>query len=251
MKVSLIDYTGIGNLDPSDHAATVLIFTKNTRLEMSPGLMEESRMWPKDKKIDALSYMANTIPSSHEFCHYTFMIEGVTRSFTHQFVRTRTASFAQQTLRILNVKGWKYGTGPTIDSNPILKAAYDAEMNSIALRYDGLIAGGAAIEDARGILPTNILTNIVMSCNLRTLVEMVRKRSSPRTQSEYRDVLEAMKAAAIEVHPWVKMFVDRTKDQAMKDLDNEIDNMATLGEINSEKRIRMMKLVDQIRQKED
>ena len=53
MKVTLIDHTGIGHPDP-DHAINVLIFTKSTRLTMSPGLMSEIAAWPKEKKMEEL-----------------------------------------------------------------------------------------------------------------------------------------------------------------------------------------------------
>ncbi len=242
MKVTLIDCTGFTAPDPAAYAAAILIFTKSTRLQMSPGLLEEIQAWSQDRKLKELNYMANTIPSSWEFCDYTFMIEGVTRAFTHQLVRTRTASFAQQTMRVLNVEGWNYATGPTIAERPILKSQYDAEMVAIADIYEELIASGAAIEDARGILPTNILTNIVMKLNMRNFVDLVRKRSSPRVQGEYRAVLEAMKREVMDIHPWTSLFVDRTFERAAKDLDAEIAAME-----DREQATRMLKLVDQLR----
>jgi flavin-dependent thymidylate synthase len=242
MDVNLIDYTGKHHADPADYAASLLIFSKNTRLEMQPGLFDEIQAWDQQKKFIELSYMANTIPSSWEFVHYTFLITGVTRAFTHQFVRTRTASYAQQTMRVLNVKGWDYGTGPTIDDSPERKERYKKAMGDIAEAYDDLIAMGAKIEDARGVLPTNITTNILMSCSMRTFVEMVRKRSSPRTQGEYRDVLNLMQQRVIEVHPWCSLFTERTFDTSAKDLDKEIAEIS-----DNDKRIRMMKLVDQMR----
>jgi flavin-dependent thymidylate synthase len=251
MKVTLIEFSGSGWPDPADRAATVLIFTKNTRLQMSPGGLEEIAAWPHEKKMKELEYMANTIPSSHEFCDYTFMIEGVTRAFTHQLVRTRTASFAQQTLRILDVSegnGWDYATGPTIEQGstfedqPIRAEIYHDTMKSIARAYRSLIGNGAAIEDARGILPTNILTNIVMKCNMRTFVELVRKRSSSRTQGEYREVLEDMKDVVRAMHPWIDLFIDRTMDRAISDLEKLCTSV-----MGTEERMRAVKLLDQIR----
>lgn len=246
MKVTLLDYTGAGSLDPADYAACLLIFTKNTRLEMSPTGMKEIRYWTAEEKSAALSYMAGTIPSSHEFVHYTFMIEGVTRAFTHQFVRSRSWSFAQQTMRVLNVNGWEYGTGPTILVDSGREVVYKGAMHHIAQAYDALVEDGAAIEDARGILPTNILTNIVGGCTLRGLVELVHKRSSPRVQGEYRDVLDAMKAEAIKVHPWLTLFVERTFDKAAADLDLEINELPT----SDEHKVKLRKLVDQLRMKQ-
>jgi flavin-dependent thymidylate synthase len=243
MKVSLIDYTGCGRNDPARWAAAVLIFTKSTRLEMKPDLFREILNKPLEEMEKELAYMANTIPSSWEFVHYTFMIEGVTRAFTHQLVRTRTASFAQQTMRVLNVQGWTYGTGPTVKDNDARCGLYDATMKAISNSYEALIKLGANIEDARGVLPTNIHTNIVMSLNLRTLVDLVRKRSSPRTQGEYRQFIEMMKEVVSLIHPWVHLFFSRTADAAMADLDREIADVQ-----DKDKRTRMMKLVDQLRQ---
>lgn len=265
MQVNLIEYTGSGYSNPADHAASILIFTKGTRLNMTPAGLEEIKFWPDDLKITELEYMANTIPSSWEFCDYTFMIEGVTRAFTHQLVRTRTASFAQQTLRVLDVSQgvrWDYLTGPTIKGDA--KHDYDMAMKVIDDCYKYMIKNGVAIEDARGILPTNILTNIVMKINMRNFVELVQKRSGPRVQGEYRDVLLAMQQEVRKVHPWIDIFIGRTFDRAAADLDKEITefdpinmvihNMNNGITIDKEKlggfKTRLMKLVDQLRSKQ-
>ena len=242
MKATIIDCTGFAAEDPEAYAADILIFTKNTRLQMSPDSLAKIQEWSWEEKFEALKYIANTIPSSHEFIDYTFMIEGVTRAFTHQLVRTRTASFAQQTMRVLDVGGWKYGTGPSVRIRSRLLGKYEKEMANIADTYDELVDGGVAIEDARGILPTNIHTNIVMKLNMRNFVDLVRKRSSPRVQGEYRDVLDAMKRQVLAVHPFVSLFIDRTFERAAKDLDDELATMD-----DREKATRMLKLVDQLR----
>lgn len=244
MKITLIDCTGFSAPDAASYAADLLIFTKRTRLQMSPDGLVEIQNWPWSKKLKELKYMANTIPSSWEFVDYTFMIEGVTRAFTHQLVRTRTASFAQQTMRVLHVEGWGYGIGPSIKIRSTLMGKYQAAMANIADIYDDLIKDGASVEDARGVLPTNIHTNIVMKLNMRNFVELVRKRSGLRVQGEYRDVLEGMKSQVLAVHPWVAIFMDRTFDRAAKDLDEEIADMK-----DRDQATRMMKLLDQLRAK--
>lgn len=259
MKVQLIDYTGFGHPDPARHAANVLVFTKNTRLTMSPDLMHVIAGWSDERIREELAYMANTIPSSWEFVNYSFLITDVTRAFTHQFVRTRTGSYAQQTMRVLNVDGWTYGLGPTVE-HPIpfhLSADQEEEfersrkradlyadtMATIDCAYRDLIDMGAAIEDARGVLPTNIHTNIVAKFSLRCVADLVRKRSSPRTQGEYRSVLDAMKAEVIRVHPWATLFLERDFDRAAEDLDNIIAGLP----LDLDTRVLLMKLVDQMR----
>ena len=77
---------------------------------------------------------------------------------------------------------------------------------------------------------------------MRTFVELVRKRSSPRTQNEYRDVLDAMKESVRQVHPWIDLFIERDVDKAIADLQQIIDNIPF-----DETRINATKLLDQIR----
>lgn len=242
MEVQLFDYTGCGSPNPARHAANVLVFTKQTRLNMVPGLFNEISNWSSAKIHEELEYMANTIPSSWEFIHYNFLVNGVTRGFTHQFVRTRTGAYAQQTMRVLNVEGWDYGTGPTIEGDADAQQVYQETMTQIAEAYKALVENGIAIEDARGVLPTNILTNICSSFSLRTVTDLVRKRSSSRTQGEYRNVLEAMKEQVIEVHPWAKMFIDRNFDIAAMELELMLKEL-----LPPEMRIPAIKLIDQLR----
>lgn len=247
MEIRLIDYTGAGSPDPARHAANVLVFTKSTRLNMKPGLMDEIATKPWEEIDSELAYMANTIPSSWEFISYTFLINGVTRAFTHQFVRTRTGSYAQQTMRVLDVDGWDYLTGPTIpeDASSEGYCDYHGTMSHIADAYNSLIANGAKIEDARGILPTNILTNIVAKFDLRTFSDTQRKRASSRTQGEYRDVMEAMRTEVLRVHPWAKIFLERTFDKSAMDLEERVQRLEHM--VGKEKMTEMIKLIDQMR----
>ncbi len=247
MEVKLIDFTGCGASDPARHAANVLVFTKQTRLNMVAGLMEDIAAWPWERVQSELEYMANTIPSSWEMCSYTFLINGVTRAFTHQFVRTRTGSYAQQTMRVLDVDGWDYLTGPSIEQDEGLKSEYADEMTSIAGTYNRLIGHGAKIEDARGILPTNILTNIVAKFDLRTFSDTQRKRASSRTQGEYRDVMNAMRAEVLRVHPWTAMFLERTFDKAAAELESGVIKLQETGHVSPEFKTNMIKLIDQMR----
>lgn len=242
-KIQLIDYTGAGAEDPARHAANILVFTKQTRLEMKPDLLEEISKWPWDLIHDELRYMANTIPSSWEFVEYKFMINNVTRGFTHQFVRTRTGSYAQQTMRVLNVNGWTYGAGPTIEEGSERTELYCDTMQVVSDAYDQLIEMGAKIEDARGVLPTNIHTNIVAKFDLRTLAEVARKRASGRTQGEYRTVLDGMIKEVLRVHPWAALFFERNFDLAAKELE---ESVRALDLCESEK-TAMVKLIDQMR----
>ena len=199
MKVTLINYT--------HNALDTLIFTKNTRLSMHAGLMAEIAEWPMEKKLAELEYMRNTIASSWEFIDYIFMIEGVSRAFTHQLVRHRVGvSFAQQAQRAVDMTGFEYITGPSIKNEAKIET-YRTTMDKISKSYNDLLGFGVNKQDARGVLPTNISTNIVMKANLRTLSDMGLKRLCTKSQGEFQDVFRAMRDAVLAVHPWADGFI--------------------------------------------
>lgn len=201
MKVTLLSYT--------PDALELLIFTKNTRLRMGPTGLEEIKAWPPEKKAQELEYMKNTIQSSWEFCDYVFAIEGVSRAFTHQLVRHRVGtSFAQQAQRVVDMTGFDYITGPSIaEGSEELQQAYRDDMHWISEDYKRLLELGARTQDARGVLPTNIATNIVFKANLRTLHDMGLKRLCVKAQGEFQDVFRAMREEMIQVHPWVEPLI--------------------------------------------
>ncbi len=199
MKVTLISRT------PS--AKNLLLFTKSTRLNLSPALLNEIQEMSEEKKMEELAYMAETIPSSWEFVDYVFLVEGVSRAYTHQQVRTRAASYAQQTLRVLNVADFDYVFTQRNKEDPAAMMVIESVLSLIKEGYRQLINIGQPVEDARGILPTNIATNIVCKFNLRTMSELAASRTGGRTQGEYQSVINAMCDAILAVHPWAEKFL--------------------------------------------
>jgi len=191
MKVTLLNYT--------QQALELLIFTKQTRLRMSAQGLEEIEEWSMERKLQELEYVLHTIQSSWEFCDYTFMIEDVSRAFTHQLVRHRVGvSFAQQAQRAVHMEDFSYVTGPSAQQS----AVYDQTMAMINEQYKQLLTAGVRAQDARGILPTNICTNIVMKVNLRSLHDMMLKRLCVKAQGEAQDIFREIRARVLEVHPW-------------------------------------------------
>jgi len=248
MSVSLIDHTGKGVDDPW-YPASLMIWTKRTRIEMSPGGLEEILAWPEDRKVEELEYMARTIPSSWEFCDFTFLIQNVTRAFTHQLVRTRSMSFAQQTMQVLDMSqgpGWDYLVGPSLVGKEAQTEFQDL-MEDVADFYARWVGPegqeqGVRIEDVRGALPTNVLTNIVVKGNLRSLCDLIRKRSSPRNTGEFPDVIRAMRASMLEALPWTEIFLSREADRVAQELYQVIRTHVPPGRERND----AIKLVDQL-----
>lgn len=237
MKVTLLDYTR----DAEDQ----LIFTKSTRLNLSPGLLDEIRGWPPERKREELRYIAGTIKSSWEFVSYTFLIEGVSRAFTHQFVRTRQASYAQQSMRVTDMRGYDFVMPERIAAHAAAHELVNALNERIAATYAVLVEQhGIPAEDARSILPTNIATNIVARYNLRTFADLAASRLGGRTQDEYRGVMSAMVDAVLAVHPWAHQFIFGEQDRNHFD---EIEEFARRKFPDLKERGELLKIVDRMR----
>jgi flavin-dependent thymidylate synthase len=203
MKVELLSYT--------PNADKLLIFSKKTRLNMSPDSFQEVLNSSDEKVCEELEYVFGTIGSSWEFVDYTFLVSGVGRGYTHEQVRTRQASYAQQSMRAVSMEGFDFVSSGKCKKdaresevhNPVSEF-YDYAMNCIDGFYRHLIALGAEIQDARGVLPTNICTNIMVKINLRSLSNLMNDRLCFRASGEYQEVAKEMKRIVLAVHPWAK-----------------------------------------------
>lgn len=208
MQVKLINYT--------QNALETLLYTKNTRLQAEASI-EDVVAWSEEKKLKELDYMLKTIQSSWEFVDYTFEITGVSRAFTHQLVRTRDGSYAQQSQRTVDMSdSFDFVMPDNMDN-------YNIEMHGsfldrgeeflqnvvdgIKSNYRMMVDSGVPPQDARSILPTNTATNIIAKFDLRTLSHMAKTRLCTRTQGEYQKIFKAMKAEVVKVHPWAEKFI--------------------------------------------
>jgi thymidylate synthase (FAD) len=198
MKVRMIQYT--------QHAKELLVVTKRTRHLTSDKAWDEV-ITMSDKEIDEeLKYVFGTIGSSWEFVDYTFLITDVTRAFTHQLVRHRVGvAFAQQAQRVGTQEDFGYMLPKELDDQQELW--YHETMAMLNYRYKKLVNGGVRAQDARGVLPTNIHTNILFKVNLRALSDMLTVRLCLRAQGEFREVAKKMKECVESVHPWAEQIL--------------------------------------------
>jgi thymidylate synthase (FAD) len=236
MKVTLINKT--------ENAVEMLLFTKATRLEMTPNLMETIMALPESSKMHDLKYVANTLPSSWEFVDYTFLVEGVSRAYTHQQVRTRTGSYAQQAMRVVDMGEFEYVFTDKDKQNSDAIEVISITIDKIKKAYSALLDLGMRREDARGILPTNIATNIVCKFNLRVLADLVKSRAGGRTQSEYKSVINAMVDCVLAVHPWASDFLFKHERNYFEELEQWATD--TFGD-DLMKKNELLKIVDHMR----
>jgi flavin-dependent thymidylate synthase len=121
-----------------------------------------------------------------EAIDFHFMIEGLTRSHTHQEVRQRTAVFAQESMRFAVKEKIAARPGPLTKDNPAALKRWEAAMETIHEAYLAQIADGIPAEEARGLLPHDTLTRLHHKVNLRSLKQELGKRTCTQAQFDWR-----------------------------------------------------------------
>ena len=233
LNVTLIDYTGANDVTPGQYAAALLVFCKETRLEMSPDGFEKFLNMDYDALVEKLDYISKTIPASWEFIHLTFAIQNVTRACIQQMTRPRYTpaetdifgSYAAQSQRVTDMSEAGFRTPPNASAEH--KESISEVVDSTMDIYCWMIADGAEPEDARSILPMNLQGNILVDYNLRGFVDVVRARQSLRAQDEYREVCEQMVACVRSAYPWIDLFLRSRFDTAIEIIEAEAAKLPT------------------------
>lgn len=93
------------------------------------------------------------------------------RGITHEIVRHRIASYAQESTRYCNYGKEKFGREIAViqppDLTPDAEAAWRASCESAEAAYFQMLDAGATPQMARAVLPTCLKTEIVMTANFR------------------------------------------------------------------------------------
>lgn len=169
-----------------------------------------------------------------EYVDFHFLIEGVTRSFTHQMVRQRTAVYSQESLRFAVKEDAAQGVAlpPSLAGTKAMRGAlregqhrlsnedigrlseserqrmlWDNAVESASVAYDALVNSGMPAEDARGLLPHSITTRLHYKTNLRNLLEHSGNRLCTQAQHEWKTVFALIKKAIREYDPYENVTV--------------------------------------------
>lgn len=156
-----------------------------------------------EERLDFFEQIKKThLKAPFEFVQFHFLIEGVTRGFTHQMVRQRTATYVQESMRFAVKEDMPVGLPPSIagttgewqntyDRSRLsnaekMRSHWDDAVLAVDEAYQNLTNAGMPAEDARGLLPTNILTRLHYRTDLRALLEHGGNRLCTQAQFEWR-----------------------------------------------------------------
>lgn len=206
-----------------------------------------------EERRSALDDMSKTVLSGPlESVQFHWQIEGVTRSITHQMVRSRASFFAQESLRFAVPEGnWadEIPLPPSLAGTReersrliqegIAKGYRGAEMSNARIdmldawedlminaqnAYERLIDLGMPAEEARGALPHDMPTRIHWICDLRTLLVEAGKRTCTQAQFPWRLIFAGMASALREYgqefyppHGWMPTQEDGWQYAAIAD----------------------------------
>ncbi len=160
-----------------------------------------------------MTLIRRTLASGHhsvlEHATFSFSIEGVSRALTHQLVRHRIASYAQQSQRYVD---FSKTDAPAITIPPKIKGAnlekFEAVITEIYSLYKELVADGIEPEDARYILPNAAHTNIIVTMNYRELINFSKLRLCFKSQWEIQHMTREMRKAVSTVQKELAEFLE-------------------------------------------
>ncbi|MBI3793602.1 MAG: FAD-dependent thymidylate synthase [Nitrospinae bacterium] len=123
-----------------------------------------------------------------EHASATFRITGGSRSFTHQIVRHRMASFSQQSQRYVDERDFQVVVPESIKGNPKALEIFNDVMARCKTAYKELKEMDIRKEDARFVLPNAVTSEIVVTANFREWRHIIAHRTEKNAQWEIREI---------------------------------------------------------------
>lgn len=151
-------------------------------------------------------YLENIKKQGHgsvlEHANYSLLLEGVSRSLTHELVRHRAGfAYSQLSQRYVDESDARFVVPPAIIGEDALEEAWRGQMENALASYVALVEQlmerygwvadkvhrrKMAREAARGVLPNSTETKIVVTGNARAWRTMLELRSSEAAELEIR-----------------------------------------------------------------
>ena len=121
------------------------------------------------------------------------------RGFTHEMVRHRLASFAQESTRYCNYSKGKFDAEitcvePLADLDALTKRSLYEAWSEAEKQYMEMLARGTKPEVAREALPIGLKAEIVVGANTREWMHIFEQRCSPAAHPRMRELMIPLRA---------------------------------------------------------
>lgn len=147
----------------------------------------------------AAKFVAGLIKRGHEAMleHVSITVKFVTdRGISHEIVRHRLASYAQESTRYCNYSQDKFGHELTFIIPDFLEYGSEGfklwkdEMKQVEKTYFAMLEAGHTPQEARSVLPNSLKTELVMTANLREWRAFFKLRAANSTGAAHPQMLE-------------------------------------------------------------
>lgn len=144
-------------------------------------------------------FIRKLIESGHEAVieHASMTVRfTVDRGVSHEIVRHRVASFAQESTRYCNYSKDKFGNELTFidpcfwEKDSEMYKKWTAMMRTAEVVYMEMISNGAKPEEARTVLPNSLKTELVMTANIREWRHFFKLRAAGTTGKPHPQMVE-------------------------------------------------------------
>lgn len=164
--------------------------------------------------------------STLEHLSYTFAVEGVSRALLAQLTRHRVGfGFSVQSQRYVKFGsddrsgGFDYVVPDKVFEGGFYEAddgtrynaidIFESTMQTLQQAYDDLRKAGVPAEDCRAVLPNAAACNLVLTVNLRALLDFYAKRKAGRGgQKEITELAEDLRKAVEGVESWTAQLFE-------------------------------------------
>jgi thymidylate synthase (FAD) len=206
IEVKLLDHS-------SDPIRSLYVAYRTAYSALTPMQIEARISDERITREQMLEFIAKRLETGHasplEQVWFEFGISGVTRAFSHQFVRHRMGiSFEQQSQRYVTFKGGEFPyTVPDSVKEAGLEDDLNQEFDRLASLYERMVQAGVPAEDARFVLPNATNTNFKITVNFAELLHIADLRLCTRAQWEFRKVVAMMRAELMRKFPELARYL--------------------------------------------
>ena len=127
------------------------------------------------------------------------------RGISHEIVRHRVASYAQESTRYCNYSKDKFNNECSFIEPPRLVGlnhhAWENACKFAENQYFLLLNRGVSAQIARSVLPTCLKTEIVMTCNLREWRHFITLRNSKAAHPQIKRIAEDILIELLKIAP--------------------------------------------------
>ncbi len=155
---------------------------------------------------------------NHDFMTVKFTVD---RGVSHELVRHRPCSFAQESTRYCNYSKGKFGSEITV-----IEPSYfytDAEkmliwrnaMKASEELYFDLLNAGATPQEARAVLPNSLKTELMVTARLSEWLHIFKMRADKAAHPQMREIMYPLLKKCIDTNPEIyeRMLYKLKEDQ--------------------------------------